>query len=130
MIKKKMFIRFVLLIFCLNRLDCLIYLFDENEIDRKECFVELDLENGRNRCWNNRCDQHRDPLRIRHSFYFDEPENDEICFFNYLKLSFSSYDHFLLFIENQRNFGFFLENFFSKPNENDRQRRKTMLHVS
>ena len=80
---------------------------------KNQCFLDFETENGIRTCLNQDCSNFKDPLRIIESYN----ENGR-CFIHYLKLSFTSYDLFLLFIEYQTKNNHSLGEFFS---ENDNE---------
>lgn len=80
------------------------------EIDfniKNECSVRLETEHGIETCFNQKCSDYKDPWRIINTHIQDEP-----CYLHYLKLSFTNYDQFLVFIELQTANNNSLGNFF------------------
>lgn len=74
---------------------------------KNECVIRLETEDGFRNCFNTECSIWKDPLRIIESF-----NETGRCLIHYLHLAFSSYDSFVLFIEQQtKSVGeFFSEN--------------------
>lgn len=86
---------------------------------QNQCFLEFETENGIRTCLNEDCSNLKDSLRIVQSYNENGP-----CLIRYLKIAFTSYDLFLLFIEYQTKNEHSLGEFFSK---NDKE--LTMLEV-
>ena len=61
-----------------------------------ECSVRLETDEGVQTCFNQQCSDYKDPWRILNIHNQDEP-----CYLHYLKLSFTSYDQLLVFVELQ-----------------------------
>ncbi|CAF1044917.1 unnamed protein product [Adineta steineri] len=75
---------------------------------KNECSVRLETDHGIETCLNQQCSDFKDPWRVINSHIQDEP-----CYLHYLKLSFTTYDQLLVFIELQQSSNNRLENFFS-----------------
>jgi hypothetical protein len=80
---------------------------------RNECSVRIQTDRGMETCLNHQCYYYKDPLRVVNSHIQDKP-----CYFHYLKLSFTNYDQFLVFIEFQRSNGKPLDDFFAAKDSN------------
>jgi len=81
----------------------------EIEFDIKnECSVRLETDNGIETCLNQKCSDYKDPWRVINSHIQDQP-----CYLHYLRLSFTTYDQLLVFIELQQSSNNPLENFFA-----------------
>jgi hypothetical protein len=72
-----------------------------------ECSVVVENERGTETCGNTRCATLPDPWRIIRVHSDDRP-----CQFRYLKLSFTSYDQLLMFVELQKAMAIGLDEFF------------------
>jgi len=86
---------------------------------KNECSVRLETENGVETCFNQKCSDYKDPMRVINTHIQDRP-----CYLHYLKLSFSNYDQLLVFIELQTANNNSLEYFF-----NDEDLNLCMLEV-
>lgn len=73
-----------------------------------ECTVKIETDNGIKTCFNHECSIYKDPWRVIQTYFEDRP-----CYLHYLKLSFSNYDQFIVFVELQITNNNSLENFFS-----------------
>jgi hypothetical protein len=75
---------------------------------KNECSVKLETDNGVQTCFNQKCSDYKDPWRILYTHNQDRP-----CYLHYLKLSFTTYDQLLIFIElqtaNNRSLGEFFD---------------------
>ncbi len=75
---------------------------------KNECSVRLETDDGIQTCLNQKCSDYKNPWRILYTHNQDRP-----CYLHYLKLSFTSYDQLLVFIElqtkNNRSLGEFFD---------------------
>src|SRR5437868_3787630 len=86
---------------------------------KNECSVKLETENGVETCFNQQCSDYKDPWRIINTHI-----QDKSCYLHYLKLSFSTYDQLLVFIELQTENNNSLDQFFD-----DQDTKLCMLEV-
>ncbi|CAF1183090.1 unnamed protein product [Rotaria sp. Silwood1] len=77
-----------------------------NDIN-KECLVKLETDYGFEACFNHQCHRYKNPWRILQTYLDDQP-----CYLHYLKLAFSNYDQFIVFIELQTSNNNTLETFY------------------
>ena len=80
-----------------------------------ECLVKLETDNGVETCFNQNCSDFKDPWRVIYTYFQEEP-----CYFHYLKLAFSSYDHLIVFSELQSPNDRTLDSFFVDENSKPR----------
>ncbi|UJR16574.1 hypothetical protein I4U23_003475 [Adineta vaga] len=73
-----------------------------------ECSVRLETDKGVEICLNHKCSDFKDPWRVINSHIQDQP-----CYLNYLRLSFTTYDQLLIFIEIQHASDNSLDSFFA-----------------
>jgi hypothetical protein len=84
-----------------------------------ECSVRLETDEGIQTCFNQQCSDYKNPWRILYIHNQDRP-----CYLHYLKLSFTTYDQLLVFVELQATNNRSLGQFFD-----DRQTELRVLEV-
>ncbi len=74
---------------------------------KPECLIRLETVNNLTRCLSSECSKYSNPLRILESS----------CQINNLQLSFTNYENFLDFIQNQVDSDYLLEHLFIENNQ-------------
>ncbi len=108
-----------ILFYFLINLNQILGLLEIHSYVKNECSVRLETDNGIQTCLNQKCSDYKNPWRILYTHNQDRP-----CYLHYLKLSFTSYDQLLVFIELQTKNNRSLGEFFD-----DQQSEYCMLEV-